>query len=240
MIARCGAQRAHHWAHLGKRVCDHWWEPETQWHRSWKLNFPDAWQEIVLHDATGEKHIADIRTPNGVVIEFQHSHLPAEERAARERFYRDMVWVVDGLRLRRDFPRSQKGMRDLRPIGKGIFTHHFAEDLCPSDWRRATAPVFLDFGVQSASPDETHAPLWCLLPQPVIHTTIVKINRETFIRAANERPEQLLFRKLRTQLAEAVVIERRRQEQEKLRYVAEMMLARRQPKWRHGPRWPQQ
>src|SRR5262249_8392173 len=73
VIAKCGTQRVHHWAHLGQRACDQWWEPETEWHRAWKLKFPDTWHECVMHDDAGEKHIADVRTPGGVVVEFQHS-----------------------------------------------------------------------------------------------------------------------------------------------------------------------
>lgn len=113
VIAKCGTQRVHHWAHIGEPACDRWWEPETQWHRMWKLRFPGAWHECIMHDdATGEKHIADVRTPDGVVMEFQHSHLRADERGAREHFYRNMVWVVDGTRLQRDLPRFIRGARD--------------------------------------------------------------------------------------------------------------------------------
>ncbi|RUV66122.1 competence protein, partial [Mesorhizobium sp. M5C.F.Cr.IN.023.01.1.1] len=50
MIAKCGDQRIHHWAHRGMRTCDPWWEPETPWHRSWKAQFPPHWQEVVQQD----------------------------------------------------------------------------------------------------------------------------------------------------------------------------------------------
>jgi hypothetical protein len=84
------------------RDCDTWAEKETDWHRAWKNNFPPECQEFVQHDEqSGEKHIADVRTPHGLVIEFQHSPLDPLERAARERFYGNMVWVVDGTRLQR-------------------------------------------------------------------------------------------------------------------------------------------
>lgn len=62
VVAKCGKQRIHHWAHHNNKACDSWKEPETEWHRSWKNNFPVEWQEICLSDEkTGEKHIADIR-----------------------------------------------------------------------------------------------------------------------------------------------------------------------------------
>jgi competence protein CoiA len=88
VIAKCGDHRVWHWAHRGVRVCDPWWEPETEWHRAWKNEFPADWQEAVHFAQSGEKHVADVKTQSGMVLEFQHSFLKAEERAARESFYR--------------------------------------------------------------------------------------------------------------------------------------------------------
>src|SRR5690349_13115493 len=105
MLSKCGSQRVHHWAHRGKRVCDSWWERETEWHRTWKNRFPLFWQEIVRFDTSGEKHIADLHTDRGLTVEFQYSHLKPEERAARESFHGNMVWVLSGARLARDLPR---------------------------------------------------------------------------------------------------------------------------------------
>lgn len=98
IIAKCGTRVIWHWAHKGVR-CDGWWEPETAWHRAWKEEFPTEWQEFVCEGDGGERHIADVFTPHGLVIEFQHLRLPPEERAAREAFYPNLVWVVDGTRL---------------------------------------------------------------------------------------------------------------------------------------------
>ena len=72
MVAKCGEVRIWHWAHQGKRFCDPWWENKTEWHRKWQAEFPDAWQEIVHHDETGEKHIADLKTDRGWIIEFSN------------------------------------------------------------------------------------------------------------------------------------------------------------------------
>lgn len=102
MVAKCGSLRVWHWAHRGVRVCDPWWESETEWHRAWKDEFPSDWQEVLHFASNGEKHIADVKTEVGLVIEFQHSFLKAEERTARETFYRKMVWVVDARRRKRD------------------------------------------------------------------------------------------------------------------------------------------
>ena len=101
-IAKCGQIKAWHWSHNNLTDCDHWWEPETQWHRNSKNQFPEEWQEIIHLSADGEKHIADVKTPNGVVIEFQYSFMRPDERRVREAFYGNMVWVVHGTRRARD------------------------------------------------------------------------------------------------------------------------------------------
>lgn len=86
VTAKCGSQRIWHWAHQGKRVCDSWWENETPWHRDWKDQFPVGWQEVIQQDTNGERHIADVKTAEGWVLEFQHSYLKPEERSSRNDF----------------------------------------------------------------------------------------------------------------------------------------------------------
>ena len=88
MIAKCGEHRVHHWAHRGNRTCDPGLERETKWHRDWKNQFPEDWQEKPHQSDDGEKHIADVKTDFGVVLEFQHSFLCRVEREAREKYYR--------------------------------------------------------------------------------------------------------------------------------------------------------
>ena len=39
LVAKCGTKKIWHWAHKGRRHCDHWWENETHWHRDWKNCF---------------------------------------------------------------------------------------------------------------------------------------------------------------------------------------------------------
>lgn len=143
---KCGSQRVHHWAHSRNKMCDTWWEPETEWHRNWKNKFPIEWQEDFLTDnKTGEKHIADIGTEKGLVIEFQHSHINTQERLSREAFYKNLAWVVDGSRLKRDYPRFLKG-KDLFTIIKNrIFRVDFPEDYFPCAWLESSAPVLFDF-----------------------------------------------------------------------------------------------
>jgi len=70
-----------------------------------------------------------VRTQHGLVIEFQHSHLDPGERTERERFYRNMLWIVDGTRLQRDYPRFLKNKANLRATEyQGFFLLDFPED----------------------------------------------------------------------------------------------------------------
>lgn len=103
-LAKCGSQKTWHWAHLRPLDCDPWWENETQWHRDWKSLFPREWQEVVhLDQETGEKHVADVKTERGLVIEFQHSNMPLAELRSREAFYKNMIWIVDGRSFAKNF-----------------------------------------------------------------------------------------------------------------------------------------
>jgi len=103
-VAKCGSKRLHHWAHKSMKHCDDWWENETEWHRKWKSFFPKEWQEVVLFDnKTGEKHIADVKTDNGFVLEFQNSPMSLNELESRENFYKKMLWIINGDKFKHKF-----------------------------------------------------------------------------------------------------------------------------------------
>ncbi|TNE79749.1 MAG: competence protein [Bacteroidetes bacterium] len=176
VIPKCGEQRVHHWAHSRGKMCDSWWESETEWHRNWKSKFPIEWQEgFLVDDKTGEMHIADIRTDKGLVIEFQHSHINLLERSSRESFYRDLSWVVDGTRLKRDYPRFLKGKESFRTIKKGIYSVIDPEECFPSSWLESSVPVLFDFNdtySQLINHSKQHL-LYCLFPVRVDRNAIV-------------------------------------------------------------------
>jgi competence protein CoiA len=149
MIAKCGDQRDWHWAHRGKYTCDRWWEPETEWHRAWKNHFPKPWQEFVQHSESGEKHIADVKTDLGVVLEFQHSFLRRDEREARELFYQKMVWVVYGLRRKRDAAQFFASLNAGTVVHRtpAIVSVLWKEGALLRDWGASRVPVYFDFGM---------------------------------------------------------------------------------------------
>ena len=99
--AKCGPIVRWHWAHAGRRHCDPWMENEGPWHKAWKELFPFEWREVVARDHKGEKHVADVRRPDGVVIELQNSPMSIEEMQSRESFYGPrMIWIVNAQRFR--------------------------------------------------------------------------------------------------------------------------------------------
>ena len=153
MIAKCGDHRVWHWAHRSVRVCDPWWETETEWHRAWKNEFSADWQEVIQFSQNGEKHIADVKTQSGMVIEFQHSFLKAEERAARELFYRRMVWVVNGRRRKRDAAQLSEC---IRPCVRGhppfiLYVANHEECALLRDWKSSPVPVYFDLGIEDGA-----------------------------------------------------------------------------------------
>lgn len=100
VVPKCGALVTWHFAHRADDDCDHWSEPETEWHRSWKQIAPPDQREVVIGN-----HRADIvlprRAAGTLVIELQHSPMSPETIAEREAFYRQpesdrwMVWLFD-------------------------------------------------------------------------------------------------------------------------------------------------
>jgi hypothetical protein len=233
-IARCGHFRIHHWAHKGSRSCDPWWEPETAWHRAWKEQFDKSWREVVLAEATGQKHIADVRSDHGLVLEFQHSHISPAERRSREIFYRTMVWIVDGTRRKRDLPRLAAGRRSLAVTPwRGIYTTPFPDACFPRDWLDCTVPVFFDFA--GADPlergfDIERRLLWGLLPgRADRRAVVVTLDRQRLVLSARTRPEIIPSRKIVCALDVRFRAERVQAMMESRRYRA-------RPAWRRRPR----
>lgn len=104
LIAKCGRVKVWHWAHFPERHCDNWWENETEWHRKWKNYFPSANQEVVHYDnRSGEKHIADVKTNDGLVVELQNSPMNENELVSREQFYKNMIWIINGASFKKNF-----------------------------------------------------------------------------------------------------------------------------------------
>lgn len=172
MIAKCGNQKIWHWSHKNRRQCDIWWENETEWHRNWKDKFPKEWQEVVHFAEDGEKHIADVKTPRGLVVEFQHSRLKYDELRSRENFYRDLIWVVDGTRLKSDFEKFD-WFKGLVPWRKWKYGQFYSPNLPPKFfpsynlWQHSNKIVIFDWGYVRSEYwiDDWHSHLVGMAPQ---------------------------------------------------------------------------
>jgi hypothetical protein len=178
VIAKCGEIRVRYWSHPPGRICDKWWKNETEWHRNWKDEFPVSWQEFVQHSESGERHIADVRTDDGWVLEFQYSYLKPGERRARDAFYRPkLIWVVSGLRRKTDVPQFAKAWNEGTPVGAGNSPMRMvSSDGCRllQEWGGSDAQVFIDFGAEQG--------LWWLLgKRPNGQVCVVRFSRAEFI-----------------------------------------------------------
>jgi hypothetical protein len=148
MVAKCGEIRVWHWAHKERLLCDPWWENETEWHRAWKDQFPAECQEIIHHAEDGERHIADVKTERGWVIEFQYSYIKPEERRSREAFYKKLVWVVNGTRRKRDRVQLIRAWEEGVPVGGNSLVRRAFSDnsVLLREWTGSDAPIFFDLG----------------------------------------------------------------------------------------------
>jgi len=197
MIAKCGPTRMWHWSHKGKLECDHWWEPETEWHRNWKGLFPKEWQEIIHKAEDGERHIADVKNSNGIVLELQHSRIDPAERLSRERFYGRMVWIVDGRRLKRDLPAFHDALEYGRIVKDKPLTVSSPLMARPAGifrrWAPIHCPVFVDFGDEEFTIGRLRCPepvLWQLQLHPRTGEVVVAAAvRESFKRWFGEGGE---------------------------------------------------
>jgi competence protein CoiA len=165
MISKCGEFKTWHWAHKQNKSCDIWYETETEWHRKWKHIFGVDNCEIIL-EQFNRKHIADVRTIFGKVIEFQNSPIDLAMLVTRENFYgNDMIWVVNGQKFAPNFsifPLKGIEYDDYTPeFDKFAKMHGFTpmyrtfegENKGRFRWKRpkevwvyAKAEVYIDFG----------------------------------------------------------------------------------------------
>jgi len=190
LVARCGNIRMHHWAHPSDSQCPYK-ENKGEWHIDWQNNFPDDWQEIIMTDSiTQERNIADIQTPTGFVLEFQHSHINDEEKIARENFYKNMVWVVDGLNWKKItafFENKYKTTPEKEPEKFKIPQDDYEINF--SVWATSEVPVIYDFynKQDSEKQEKWREYLYICFPnRDFVGFYIMPVKRQNFIKMARE------------------------------------------------------
>ena len=215
LIAKCGEVKVDHWSHKGRRNCDPWWENETEWHRSWKNNFDKDWQEVFHRDSeTSEKHIADVKTDEGWVVEFQYSYIRPEERRSRNEFYKKIVWVVNARRRVGDIKQFQRACDESINFKTAIpIREIFYPDNCKliSEWHEKNIIVMFDFQDQFVASNS----FWLLWPSLGNNKAYVSpFPKQQFIKALNENKfDSLVENTIKPVLQELVEREKRRQQQ---------------------------
>lgn len=166
LVARKGAYRCEHWWHVNGRQCDLWYESRGPWHRYWQDMFPSDCQEVIV-ECDGIKHIADVKTKKGIVVEMQWSAISTEQIAAREKFYDKMLWIVGmcrlvgGQRLKERFDDA-----DISRVRKQCRMHVLSACDLPRSiqWLDCSWPVFFDFDGTFDKP-ESNGNLYYLMPK---------------------------------------------------------------------------
>lgn len=174
--ARKGDIRADHWYHLdGEQSCDYWHEPKGPWHKAWQNCFPVSRQEyIITRDWNGAltKHIADIYTKSGFIIECQLSPISRAKIAERESFYGRMIWIVAGRNLTSTNISCQT-LNSFRRVVPGtddkVFVIHEKHTSCFNrHWRDSPKYVFFD-PTPDVVEDIDKKELVCLFPNGIVH-----------------------------------------------------------------------
>jgi hypothetical protein len=119
-----------------------------------------------------------------------------------------MVWVVNGVRLKRDYPRFQKGWVNFKRTNKeGFFCVDFVDESFSASWLESSVPVIFDF--QGAAPsgplDKLHEILWCLLPgRAGKYAIVIGISRDSFVKTASSRSQLLPVKEIIKALMESM------------------------------------
>ncbi len=103
-----------------------------------------------------------------------------------------MVWVVDGTRLKRDYPRFLKCKKNCfentifyNTDKPKIFRVDYIDWCFPSNWLESSVPVIFDFRGDGTldDPEGMRNSLYCLFPQVERYARVVEISFKAFINA---------------------------------------------------------
>ena len=97
VILKSGEIKIPHYAHYDCECTDRWNYDMSEWHMEKQEYFDEQYREVVCRSGR-QTHRADI-LKDGVVLEFQHSLITAEEFNERNSFYMSLgykvAWVFD-------------------------------------------------------------------------------------------------------------------------------------------------
>lgn len=189
LIARKGEVRAPHWWHV-KGKCDDWYQPKGPWHIYWQSKFPVEMQEVPvtrLINGAEIKHIADIRTGEGLVIEVQYSPINQALVEERELFYGKMLWLISmtrGARFSRFAEVSSEWSRFYKCGSHDVWgldgQHQWS---IPCAWEKSDKFLWLDCHGSMEHP-ESDEDLVCVVPSAPedLFRLYTYVPREKFLR----------------------------------------------------------
>ncbi|MBO5905098.1 MAG: hypothetical protein J6Q84_01615 [Kiritimatiellae bacterium] len=186
LVAKKGDIRAHHWCHIDKNnQCDDWYQPKGRWHLYWQNKFPEEMQEVVIQ-RDSLKHIADIKTNMGIVLEVQYSPMTAAEARKRECFYDTMMWIVSMTRDEHDrnfLEEFEKHKNRLSQANQSLWSlENQFEKILPSAWVNSQRFLWLDCYGTMLNP-ESDEDLICIVPKvnDDAFRICARVNRDKFI-----------------------------------------------------------
>jgi competence CoiA-like predicted nuclease len=94
LVAKCGRIKVWHWSHTNRIDCDAWFEPITPWHLGYQSLIVSSNVEVIFSN-----HRADLVAADRTVVELQHSPISPTQIEEREKFYGEMIWIVDAERF---------------------------------------------------------------------------------------------------------------------------------------------
>lgn len=155
VLSRCGEINVWHWAHFNGKSCDSWFEPETHWHKYWKLTFGKENSEIKLVKENCW-HVADVLTKEKVVIELQNSPIQKNIIREREEFYGErLIQIINGIKFKDNFFikdwdnelifRSLQHDNCKHGEGKKVFKWEYPK----KSWKDSKRHIFIDFHDES-------------------------------------------------------------------------------------------
>jgi competence protein CoiA len=159
--SKCGTLNIWHWADKNKENCDSWHESETDWHYYWKMAFGKDNTEVIITKEK-EKHRADIKTKEEVVIELQNSPIQKPVISEREEFYGEkMIWVINGEHFHDNFRIEETSkmlkyaddehikMDNDRKKEYQKYKFYFIWNWAKKSWNEVKRHIFIDFGDES-------------------------------------------------------------------------------------------
>lgn len=140
LITKVGEIKIPHFAHKSKTECDsRFYDGMSDWHYNWQRTInnpiPGTNIEVWIKKEEYAKR-ADLIAANGLIIEFQKSTLPLQERIIRENHYKNMMWVVHS---------DRRGSKTWKPTKRTkVFDWTHKPHRYYNEWTFSLIPVVFD------------------------------------------------------------------------------------------------